>query len=247
MRRRVLIIAASDSSGGAGLTSDAATLTELGTEICCALTAVTVQTDAQLHAIHHLPPELVGAQIRFALESAPVGAIKIGMLGRRATVAAVIAALPSRARLPIVLDPVLESSSNAALLDQDGLQLLRDELLPRVSLLTPNIPEAAALLQESIGNSVGELNEQALRLLRLGPEAVLIKGGHARGEQIVDILVRHGERPVQLATARLPAQRRGTGCSVASAIAAELAAGVPLLEACASGQRHVGQRLQRAL
>ncbi len=244
---RVLLIAASDSSGGAGLTRDVATLSELGCESRCALTAVTVQTDQELQSVYHLPGDLICSQIRSALAAADIRAIKIGMLGRSASVQAVIASLPPREQIPIVLDPVLVSSSGGMLLDQDGQQFLRAALLPRVSLLTPNIPEASALLHEPIGADVRALTEQALRLLRLGPEAVLLKGGHGEGEQVLDILVTHHRTPMQFTAPRIPAQRRGTGCSLASAIAAQLAAGSSLTEACASARSYVRRRLQSAV
>jgi hydroxymethylpyrimidine/phosphomethylpyrimidine kinase len=243
-RSRVLVVAASDSSGGAGLTRDVATLRELGMEARCAVTAVTVQTDAELRAVHHLPPELVQAQIRAALAAGDIGAIKIGMLGRQATVQAVIDVLPPRERIAIVLDPVLQSSSGGVLLDQPGQRLLREQLLARVSLLTPNIPEAAALLGEAPGIDEGALTEQAVRLQRLGAQAVLLKGGHAAGERVSDILVVDGEPVMQLCGPRLRAQRRGTGCSLASAIAAELARGQTLLAACSAGQHHVRAALE---
>jgi hydroxymethylpyrimidine/phosphomethylpyrimidine kinase len=245
-QRRVLVIAASDSSGGAGLTRDIATLSELGCEARCALTAVTVQTDRELRAVYPLPPELIEAQIHSALESDDVGAIKIGMLGGRNSVAAVIASLPSRIQIPIVLDPVLAASSGGTLLDPDAQQLLREALLPRVSLLTPNIPEACALLQqESIGRDIDAVAEQALRLLRLGPEAVLLKGGHSEGEEVVDILVAHTHDPIRFTAPRIAVQRRGTGCSLASAIAANLAAGRSLVQACSGAQSYVRRRLNR--
>jgi hydroxymethylpyrimidine/phosphomethylpyrimidine kinase len=245
--RRVLIIAASDSSGGAGLTRDVATLAELGTEARCAVTAVTVQTDSAVRATHALAPDLIGAQISAALEADDIGAIKIGMLARRETVQALIAALPSRERIPIVLDSVLAASSGGALLDAAGQKSLRAELLPRVSLLTPNIPEAAALLDQPLEADIALelLEEQARSLLRLGPRAVLLKGGHARGGEVTDILAIEGEPLRHLSVPRIPRQRRGTGCSLSSAIAAYLAAGCSLVEACREAQTYVAHTLQR--
>jgi hydroxymethylpyrimidine/phosphomethylpyrimidine kinase len=249
--RRVLIIAASDSSGGAGLTRDVATLAELGTETRCAVTAVTVQTDREVRATHVLAADLIAAQIRAALAAGDIGAIKIGMLGRRETVRAVLETLPPRADIPIVLDPVLLASSGGTLLDAEGRSALRSELLPRITLLTPNIPEAAALLDQPMdaeGDLAMELlEEQARALLRLGPSAVLLKGGHARGARVIDILAREGESLLHLAAPRIARQRRGTGCSLASAIAAHLAAGRSLVQACSDAQAYVGQALQRDL
>jgi hydroxymethylpyrimidine/phosphomethylpyrimidine kinase len=244
--RRVLVIAASDSSGGAGLTRDVATISHFGVQTRCAVTAVTVQTDREVRAVHHIPPELVQAQIQAALAAGDIGAIKIGMLGRRTTVQAVIEALPPRTQLPIVLDPVLRSSSGGTLLDPEGQELLRAALMPRVSLLTPNIPEAAVLLGESCGADERALTDQARRLLRLGPQAVLLKGGHAGGERVSDILVASAGDAVQITGARVPVQGRGTGCSLASAIAVQLMRGQSLLAACTTAQRYVRATLEHA-
>ena len=245
----MLIIAASDSSGGAGLTRDVATLTELGVEARCAVTAVTAQTDREVRAVHALAPELIVAQIRAALAAGDIGAIKVGMLGRREAVGALLETLPAREEVPIVLDPVLAASSGGALLDQDGQRALRTALLRRVTLLTPNIPEAAALLQRPVeaagDDSIEQLEEQARRLLQLGPRAVLLKGGHAQGAQVIDVLAVEGEPVRHLTIPRVPRQRRGTGCSLSSAIAAHLAAGRSLVQACSAAQAYIGQALER--
>jgi len=246
--RRVLIIAASDSSGGAGLTRDVATLTELGVEARCAVTAVTVQTDREVRAVHALAPELIAAQVRAALTAGDIGAIKVGLLGQGAAVGALLETLPARDQVPIVLDPVLAASSGGTLLDQEGQRALRTELLPRVTLLTPNIPEAAALLQRPVGEAgIEQLEEQARRLLQWGPRAVLLKGGHAQGAQVIDVLAVEGQPVRHLTIPRVPRQRRGTGCSLSSAIAAHLAAGRSLVQACSDAQAYIGQTLQRGL
>jgi hydroxymethylpyrimidine/phosphomethylpyrimidine kinase len=246
--RRVLIIAASDSSGGAGLTRDVATLAELGVEARCAVTAVTVQTDREVRAVHALAPELIAAQIRAALAAGDIGAIKVGMLGQREAVGALLETLPARDEVPIVLDPVLAASSGGTLLDEDGQRALRTELLPQITLLTPNIPEAAALLQRPIGDAgIEQLEEQARRLLQFGPRSVLLKGGHAHGAQVIDLLAVEGQPVRHLTIPRVPRQRRGTGCSLSSAIAAHLAAGRSLVQACSDAQTYVGQALQRGL
>jgi hydroxymethylpyrimidine/phosphomethylpyrimidine kinase len=149
----VLVIAGSDSSGGAGLVRDVRTLTELGSEALCALTAVTAQSDREVIAVYPLPHQLVRAQMDAALATGRVRAIKIGMLATAATVRAVAETLARHAGLPVVLDPVLAASSGGALLDADGLCALRELLLPRAHLLTPNIPEAAALLAAPVAES----------------------------------------------------------------------------------------------
>ena len=240
----VLVVAGSDSSGGAGLTRDVQVLASFHTHARCAITAVTVQMDTELRAVYFVPAQRVREQILAALESGHVGAIKIGMLGNRDIVEAVIQSLPPREIIPIVLDPVLSSTSGGVLLDSAGEQLLREELLPRVSLITPNIPEAAALLREPVQSDETMLIAQARRMLAAGPHAVLLKGGHGVGETAVDILAAQGEDTVLIRSTRIPATRRGTGCTLASAIAAELARGTSLAAACRRAHDHVRNELQ---
>jgi hydroxymethylpyrimidine/phosphomethylpyrimidine kinase len=242
----VLVIAGSDSSGGAGLARDVQTLAHFGATALCAVTAVTAQTDAQLSAVHPVPPEMVRAQIEAAFATRRVAAIKVGMLGTRATVLAVAASLATREPRPLVLDPVLASSSGGELLDAAGQDALRALLLPRTTLLTPNIPEAAALLGAPAARSEDELLRQAEALLALGPQAVLLKGGHGEGALAVDLLLTRATGAQRLSAPRCPATRRGTGCALAAAIAAGLAAGAELFEACARAKRYVAELLQQA-
>jgi hydroxymethylpyrimidine/phosphomethylpyrimidine kinase len=239
----VLVIAGSDSSGGAGLTRDVRTLTRLDTRALCVVTAVTAQSDAHLTAVHVVPAELVWAQMTAALATRRVDAIKIGMLATRATVLAVTAALPTPAP-PLVLDPVLAASSGGELLDEAGRGALCAALLPRTTLLTPNIPEAAALLGTPIAKSETELLQQAAALLALGPRAVLLKGGHGDGPEAADLLLAVDAAPRWLRTPRIGVTRRGTGCALSAAIAAGLAAGLELATACERAKQHVTQLLQ---
>ena len=239
----VLVIAGTDSSGGAGLTRDVRTLTELGAGALCVVTAVTAQSDTQFCAAHVVPPELVRAQMAAALATHRADAIKIGMLATADTVLAIEAALPSTAP-PVVLDPVLLSSSGGELLDRAGRAALRARLLPRVTLLTPNIPEAAALLGSSCAESEAELLRQAAALLALGPLAVLLKGGHGAGTEASDLLLASNAPPRWLRAPRARSVRRGTGCTLASAIAAGLAQGLELTAACERAKQHVTQLLQ---
>jgi hydroxymethylpyrimidine/phosphomethylpyrimidine kinase len=238
-RPAVLVIAGSDSSGGAGLARDLKVLADLGCEALCALSAVTAQTDRRLLSVHHIPPQVVRTQIRAALDTGLVGAIKIGMLGNRETVHAVADGLAREARLPIVLDPVLLSSSGGVLLDEAGRAEMRARLFPLATLLTPNIPEAATLCGAPPAESREALIAQARALLGTGARAVLLKGGHAHGPEATDLLLRAGAEPEWLSAARLDARRRGTGCALASAIAASLAGGSSLPEACRSGRQYV--------
>jgi hydroxymethylpyrimidine/phosphomethylpyrimidine kinase len=241
----VLVIAGVDSSGGAGLSRDVQAIRDCGGVVLCAVTAVTAQTDTQLRAVHAVPPQLVRAQIAAALDTRRIGAVKIGMLATRATVAAVLASLPPRARVPLVLDPVLASSSGGRLIDAAGERLLRRALLPRVALLTPNIPEAAALLEARPARTDTELLAQARALCQLGAAAVLLKGGHGSGPQAVDLLVTARGAVHRLSAPRVQAMPRGTGCALAAAIAAGLAAKLSLRAACEQAKRYVADLLQQ--
>jgi hydroxymethylpyrimidine/phosphomethylpyrimidine kinase len=241
----VLVIAGSDSSGGAGLTRDIQVLRDFEVDALCALTAVTAQSDAAVHALYPVPAAIVQAQIE-AARSTRLDAIKIGMLGTADVVEAVAATLPERTQVPIVLDPVLLASSGGALLDADGRACLCDRLLPRVTLLTPNVPEAAQLLGREIVASESALIDQAAALLAFGPQAVLLKGGHATGAQAIDWLVGQDGTVHRMVAARLSGRRRGTGCALASAIAAILARGETLETACREAKRYLWRLLPGA-
>lgn len=242
----VLVIAGSDSSGGAGLTRDVETLANFRVGALCALTAVTAQTDAAVTAVEVLPPAIVRAQIDAAFATGRVAAAKIGMLGTRAVVLEVAAALAAHPAVPVVLDPVLASTSGATLLDAAGQAALRERLLPRATLITPNVPEAAALLGVASAVSESQLLEQGEALLALGAHAVLLKGGHTRGATATDLLLMPGEPARRLSAPRISREGRGTGCALASAIAAGLAAAQDLSEACARAKQYVTELLRYA-
>ena len=314
-RPAVLVIAATDSSGGAGLTRDVRVLSDFSVDALCVVTAVTAQSDKKVTAVHHVPPDVIRAQIAAALATRQVGAIKIGMLGNRATVEAVVAGLtaggavsggsrsgepppgrspfggssphelapsgswpsedlsvggssPSESRpsgsspsegpsrgIPLVLDPVLVSTSGGILLDAGGRAALTEALFPLATLVTPNVPEAAALLGEALAKDEAGLVQQGLRLLGFGSGAILLKGGHryaghayaGRGhaaghtdaEDAVDLLISSNRTVDRIASQRVAGTSRGTGCALASAIAAGLAAGKPLNEACRAAKTYV--------
>lgn len=242
-RPRVLVIAGSDSSGGAGLLRDVHTLSEFNVDTLCAITAVTAQTDDRIDATCYVSPDLVTQQVSNALESGQICAIKIGMLGSRAIVDAVVRALPRRELIPIVLDPVLASSSGVPLLDSDGLTALRDVLLPLSTLVTPNLIEAATLLDEAAATTEMQMVRQAERILSMGPAGVLLKGGHATGKESVDILLVSDAPMMRLGAERVDVQLRGTGCALSSAIAAALAHGSALAPACERGKQYVLSKL----
>jgi hydroxymethylpyrimidine/phosphomethylpyrimidine kinase len=220
-----LTIAGSDSSGGAGIQADLKTFAALGVYGASVITALTAQNTRGVSGIHAVPAPFVTAQIDAVFGDLDVKALKIGMVGEPATIEAIAAALARWRVAHVVLDPVMVASSGDRLLSADGLLGLRTQLIPRVSLITPNLPEAAALLGEEIASDEAAIANQGKRLLALGCQAVLIKGGHGKGSESIDYLFgRNG-------MIRLPAPRiatlntHGTGCSLSSAIAAGLAKG----------------------
>ena len=236
-RPAVLVIAATDSSGGAGLTRDVRVLSDFSVDALCVVTAVTAQSDHKVTAVHHVPPDIVRAQVTAALATRRVGAIKIGMLGTRATVEAVAEALPA-SDVPIVVDPVLVSSSGGMLLDDEGRTALTRVLMPRATLVTPNVPEAAALLGEPIAWDEMGLLEQGQRLLQYGSQAILLKGGHSEGAEAVDLLI-SAAGVQRIKSKRVSGSSRGTGCALASGIAASLVKAKSLAAACEAAKTYV--------
>ncbi|MDF0600549.1 bifunctional hydroxymethylpyrimidine kinase/phosphomethylpyrimidine kinase [Psychromarinibacter sp. C21-152] len=217
----LLIIAGSDSGGGAGIQADLKTASALGVYGATAITAITAQNTMGVRAVAPLAPDMVAAQIRAVLDDIRVDAVKIGMLATADIVAATAGALQDYAG-PVVLDPVMVAKSGDALLDAPAVSALREELLPRATMLTPNLPEAARLLGRE-ATDPAETRGAALRAL--GPETVLVKGGHADGPICRDVLVT-GAGALAFEAPRLTTRNtHGTGCSLASAIAAEMAKG----------------------
>lgn len=220
-----LTIAGSDSGGGAGLQADLKTFSANGVYGASVVTAVTAQNTLSVTAVHEIPANVVAAQIAAVLDDLDVDAIKIGMLFSDEIISAVSKALDG-CEMPIVLDPVMIAKSGDALLQETAVSALRTLLLSQVDLLTPNIPEAARLLDVKEASSVQEMEEQAYALLALGPKAVLIKGGHGTAIICSDILVCHNQSIMRLDAPRQNTNNtHGTGCTYASAISAELAKG----------------------
>ena len=228
--KRLLIIAGSDSSGGAGLQADIKTADAFGVYAMTAVTALTVQNTRGVTAVHPVPAALVAAQIDACLSDIGADAIKLGMLGTAAVVKAVAAALAKAAkRIPVVLDPVMVSTSGRQLLSEAAVRVLKQQLLPLATLVTPNLPEAQALTGMA-GSSRDAAEGAGRRLMALGAKAALVKGGHATRATVDDVLV--WERGVEvLAFPRIKTKHtHGTGCTYATAIACGLAQGlsVPL-------------------
>lgn len=225
---RVLTIAGSDPSGGAGLQADLKTITAFGAYGAAAVTAVTVQNTMKVQAFHAICPDMVRDQIRAVLDDVGADAVKIGMLPGPQTIQSVAQALEGF-KGPIVLDPVMVATSGDRLMEQDATRYLKALLLPRATLVTPNLREAEILLEEEIPDEAMEAAAQ--HLLALGPKAVLLKGGHMAGDQLKDVFVRCGAIRVLTHPRQDTRHTHGTGCTYASAIAALLALGYSLDDA----------------
>lgn len=233
-----LSIAGSDSSAGAGIEADLKTFAALGVYGACVVTAVTAQNTKGVCAIHALPPDLVAAQIDAIFSDLTVGATKIGMLANTAIVEAVAARLDRHRARNVVLDPILSASTGAELLRADALDALR-LLIPKARVFTPNLFEAAALLELPMAHDESEMRAQAERLLALGGGAVLLKGGHGGSAECVDLLL-EGDRCTRFAAPRVATKNtHGTGCTLASAIAAGLAKGLSLNAAVSEAKDYV--------
>ena len=220
-----LTIAGSDSSGGAGIQADLKTFAAFGVYGASVITALTAQNTTGVSGIHQVPADFVTAQIDAVFTDLAVGAVKIGMVAQLATIDAIAAGLSRWSPQHIVLDPVMVATSGDRLLAADAVEALRTKLIPRASLITPNLPEAAALLDEPVATNEADVERQGRRLLALGCKAVLIKGGHGQGSESIDYLI-DAERTIALAAPRIATKNtHGTGCSLSSAIAAGLAKG----------------------
>lgn len=246
MTPHVLIVAGSDSSGGAGIVRDVETVSAFGLRGCVAVTAVTVQTHAKVERVEHVEPDLIAAQMRAAFAANPVDAVKIGMVGTTEAIDAASAVLASSLPIPVVLDPVLSSTSGRVLLDRNAVDTLKRKLLPLCSLMTPNLPELALLTGASIARDEAEAIDQGQLLLEAGATALLIKGGHYTGASATDLLLRPRQEPVRYDAPRIAGTMRGTGCMLASAISAHLALGETLQASIGKAKRYVFAKLLAA-
>ena len=236
---RVLSIAGSDSGGGAGIQADLKTFSALGCYGMTAITAITAQNTQGVRAIHGVPPDMLRAQIDAVVEDIGVDAVKIGMLHSPEVVAVVADAL-RRHHLPhVVLDPVMVATSGDRLMADETVQVLVRELFPLATVVTPNLDEAALLLGRPIPG-IEALDGAARALLALGAPAVLLKGGHLPGDEVVDVLVLPDRTLQHLRSPRIATHNgHGTGCTLSSAIAAHLALGQALPEAVALARAYI--------
>jgi hydroxymethylpyrimidine/phosphomethylpyrimidine kinase len=236
-------IAGSDSGGGAGIQADLKTFSALGVYGASVVTALTAQNTKGVTAIHDVPAEFVTAQIDAVFSDLDVGAVKIGMVSQGPVIAAIAAGLGRWKQTKVVFDPVMIATSGDKLLAPDAIDVLRRVLIPCALVITPNLPEAAALLDAPIAQTETEMHAQGERLLALGPKAVLVKGGHGSGAESVDLLV-EPNACTRLAAARIATRNtHGTGCTLSSAIAAGLAKGLDLAAAAKAAKTYVTDAL----
>ena len=243
-RGRVLIIAGSDSSGGAGVQADIKAVTMLGGYAATAITAVTVQNTLGVTGVHPIPADIIRAQADAVLSDIGADAIKTGMLGDAATVELVADLLAAHPDIPAVIDPVMVAKGGAALLTDDAIAAVRERLIPRADLLTPNTPEAEALTGLTI-ETADDARRAGERLLALGARAVLMKGGHLSGETVTDLLLTPDGETLFEQPRLNTRHTHGTGCTLASACAAGLAQGLPLAEAVARAWTYTGEAIRR--
>ncbi|MCS0496152.1 bifunctional hydroxymethylpyrimidine kinase/phosphomethylpyrimidine kinase [Ancylobacter sp. MQZ15Z-1] len=239
-------IAGSDSGGGAGIQADIKTFSALGVYGASVITALTAQNTLGVTGIHDVPPAFITQQIEAVYSDLDVAATKIGMLSRPEAILAVASGLDRHQVANVVLDPVMVAASGDRLLVAEAIATLRAELLPRARLITPNLPEAAALLDEPQATSLEEVRAQAERLLALGPKAVLVKGGHSEGPESVDVLM-DADGVHEFRGPRINTQNtHGTGCTLSSAIAAGLAKGEDLRTSVQAAKHYLSRALARS-
>jgi hydroxymethylpyrimidine/phosphomethylpyrimidine kinase len=246
MRGRVLIVAGSDSGGGAGIQADIKTVTALGGYAATAITAVTVQNTLGVTGIHAIPVQTVIAQIRAVLGDIGADVIKTGMLATGELIDTVFSLIKREApNVPLVVDPVMVAKGGAPLVDKDALHAMKSRLVSLATLVTPNLPEAEALTGRKI-TTPQAMREAAKALLELGPKAVLLKGGHLPGDTILDVFADTGGTQEWSATRIATRHTHGTGCTLASAIATGLAQGLGTIDSISRARAYVRRAIETA-
>lgn len=238
-----LTIAGSDSGGGAGIQADLKTFHARGVHGLSVVTAITSQNTRGVSAVHAVPLTHIRSQLAALFDDFPIAAVKTGMLGSAAITRLVAREMAARKPAWLVVDPVMIATSGARLLDEDAVEALTEELIPLADLITPNLPEAEALLGHPI-KTAAQFDAAGEALLMLGAGAVLLKGGHAKGNEVVDRYY-DARGVLELRHPRLPREGHGTGCTLASAIAAELACGRSPRSAVRRAVAYVHRALQR--
>ena len=241
-----LTIAGSDSSGGAGIQADLKTFAACGVYGASVITALTAQNTRGVSAIHPVPADVVSAQIDAVFGDLDVAAVKIGMVAERVVIDTIVAGLARWSPRHVVVDPVMVATSGDRLLADDAIAALRTDLISRADIVTPNLPEAAALLDAPVALSEDDIVAQGRQLLAFGCRYALIKGGHGAGAESIDYLV-SAERIVKLAAPRIATKNtHGTGCTLSSAIAASLARGDDIESAVRSAKAYISAAIAAA-
>ncbi|MEE8203530.1 MAG: bifunctional hydroxymethylpyrimidine kinase/phosphomethylpyrimidine kinase [Alphaproteobacteria bacterium] len=239
MTAAALTIAGSDSGGGAGIQADLKTFSALGVYGASVITALTAQNTSEVRAVHEVPPEFVAAQIDAVMDDIRIGAVKIGMLSSVEIIDAVVAALRRQAPPAVVVDPVMVAKSGDRLLRPEAVAALRERLVPVSTVITPNLPEAAVLLDREIARTAEEMADACRALKRLGPESVLLKGGHMDHAESVDVFY-DGSEWLRLSAPRVDTRNtHGTGCTLSAAITAHLARGESLPRAVQQAKNYL--------
>ena len=241
-----LTIAGSDSGGGAGIQADLKTFSALGVYGASVITALTAQNTLTVSAIHTTPIPMVKAQLDAVLGDLDVKAIKIGMLSSADVIKVVSQVLAEYSHIPVVLDPVMVAKSGDTLLQPDALEALQSLLVPLAHIITPNLPEAALMLDTDEATSISDVREQVEHLMHLGAHAVLLKGGHLEGDVVVDVLRSHEFHESYTHPKIVTRNTHGTGCTLSAAIAAGLARGYTVPESVGAAEAYLHLAIQAA-
>ncbi|KEO73523.1 hydroxymethylpyrimidine kinase [Anditalea andensis] len=247
MRKRylpVLTIAGSDSGGGAGIQADLKTFSALGCFGTSAITAITVQNTMGVKGIHSVPPDIIEGQILAVLEDIKPKAIKIGMIDRPEVVEVIVKILKNYSHIPVIFDPVMVATSGHKLIHEETISVLSRELIPLVKLVTPNMDEAAILSGMEL-NDKNSLEMAGMKILSQGANAVLVKGGHLKGETVYDILLEDANQITAFESNKIHTMNvHGTGCTLSSAIAAEIAKGQTIAQAVKLARNYVWMAIE---
>ncbi len=242
-KSKILIIAGSDSSGGAGIQADIKTITSLGSYAMTAITAVTVQNTKGVYAVIPIKPKEIEKQVIFTCKDIKPNAIKIGMLHSSKVIISISNALKKIKTPKIILDPVMIAKGGARLINQSAIKTLKNKLIKKAYLLTPNIPEAEVLANTKIKN-LDDMIYAANKLIQFGVQNVLIKGGHRKSKYLEDILLSQKEMKIFRSKRIKTMNTHGTGCTLSSAIATFLSCGKPLKKSCELGIKYVNQAIK---
>ena len=247
MKGRVLVVAGSDSGGGAGIQADIKTVTALGGYAATALTALTAQNTEGVFAIHDVPADFVARQMRVVLSDIGADCVKTGMLHRADIIDAVCEVLEAEdGAIPLVVDPVMVAKGGASLITEAAVARLKERMFPLATVLTPNLPEAEALSGLRLSDA-GDAAAVAGALAAFGPKVVLVKGGHMEGDKVTDMVFEGGKEVARFESERLDTTNtHGTGCTMASAIATGIAQGLAIVDAVARAHRYVHEAILAA-